>query len=222
MYVFSLLRLLTTSHPSPAFWVVTEHRVWAPWVIQQIPSTYKEIQLVHPKGNESWVFIGRTDAVAETPILWPPDEKNWVVRKDPDAGKDWRQEERGVTEEEMAGWHHQPNAHEFEQAPRVGDGQGGLGCCSPWGCKDLDTTEVNWTESASHDKKFKIKYSEKPESILIFVARALIYRTGVEAAACVAKSSWEDDGASPLVMFSCMNSWGLLLKGLNLKGFLIS
>ena len=107
----------------------------------------KEIQPVHPKGNNSWIFIGRTDAEAETPILWPPDVKNWLIGKDPDAGKDWWQEEKGTTEVEMVGWHHQLKGHEFEQALEVGDGQGGLVCCSPWGCKQLDTTErLNWTK----------------------------------------------------------------------------
>ena len=78
------------------------------------PLDYKEIQLVHPKGNQSWVFIGRTDAEAETPILWPPDAKNWLIGKDPDGGKDWRQNEKGMAEDEMIGWHHQLSGHEFE------------------------------------------------------------------------------------------------------------
>ena len=91
----------------------------------------KEIQPVHPKGNQSWVFIGRTDAEAETPIRWPPDLKNWLTGKDPDAGKDWDQEDKGMTEDEMVGWHYRLDGHEFEQAPGVGDGQGSLACCSP-------------------------------------------------------------------------------------------
>ena len=111
----------------------------------------KEIQPVHPKGNQSWMIIGRTDAEAETPILWPPDAKNWLIWKDPDAGKDWRQEEKGTTEDEMAGWHHRLNGHEFEQTPGIGDGQGGLACRSPWGRKELDTTEwLNLTEGKSY------------------------------------------------------------------------
>ena len=107
----------------------------------------KEIQPVHPEGNQSWVFFGRTDAEAEAPILWPPHVKNWVTVKDPDAGKDWGQEEKGMTEDEMVGWLHRLDRHEFEQAMGVGDVQGGLACCSAWGCKELDTTErLSWTE----------------------------------------------------------------------------
>ena len=91
--------------------------------------------------------VERTDVEAETPILWPPDAKNWLLGKHPDAGKDWSQEEKGTTEDEMVGWHHRLNGHEFEKAPGVGDGQGSLACCSPWGRKELDTTEwLNWTE----------------------------------------------------------------------------
>ena len=109
------------------------------------PLDYKEIQPVNPKGNQSWIFTGRTDAEAEAPIFWTPHE-NWHLKKGPDAGKDWRQEEKGMTEGEMVEWHHWLNGHEFEQAPGVGDGQGNLACCSPWGCKELDTTatELNW------------------------------------------------------------------------------
>ena len=107
----------------------------------------KEIQLVHPKGNQSWIFIGRTDAEAETPILWPSNVKNWLIGKDPNAVKDWRQEEKGMTEDEMVGWHHRLNGHKFGWTPGVGDGQGGLACTSPWHHKELDTTEwMNWIE----------------------------------------------------------------------------
>ena len=108
---------------------------------------YKEIQPVHSKGGQSWVFFGRTDAKAETPILWPPHVKSWLIGKDPDAGRDWGQEEKGTTEYVMAGWHHQLDGHEFEWIPGVGDGQGGLVCCNSWGRKELDMTEwLNWTE----------------------------------------------------------------------------
>ena len=106
-----------------------------------------KIKPVNPKGNQSWIFIGRTNGEAETLILRPADEKNWLIWKDPDAGKDWRLEEKGTTEDEMAGWHHQLNAHEFEWTLGVGDGQGGLACCDSWDCKELDMTEwLNWTE----------------------------------------------------------------------------
>ena len=107
----------------------------------------KEIQPVHPKGDQSWVSIGRTDVEAETPILWPPDVKRWFIWKDPDAGKIWRQMEKGTTEDEIVGWHHWLNWHDFGYTLGVGDEQGGLTCSSLWGCKESDTTEgVNWTE----------------------------------------------------------------------------
>ena len=125
---------------------------WCFWIVVlektlEGPLDCKEIQPVHPKGNQSWLLIGRTDAEAETPILWLHDVKNWLIGKAPDAGKDWRQE-KGTTEDEMGGWHHRLNGHEFEQAPGVGDGQGGLACCSPWGRKEWHTTEqLNWTDN---------------------------------------------------------------------------
>ena len=97
-----------------------------------------KIKPVNPRGNQSWIFLGRTDAEAETPIFWPPDVKNWLIGKDPDAGKDWRQEEKGTTEDEMVGWHHRLYGHEFEQTPGAGDGQGSLACCSPCGRNVLD------------------------------------------------------------------------------------
>ena len=123
------------------FWtVMLEKTLESPW-------DCKEIQPVHPKGNQSWVFIVRTDAEAETPILWPPHAKSWLIGKDPDAGRDWGQEEKGITEDEMAGWHHQLNGHEFGWTLGVGDRQGGLACCNSWGHKDSDMTErLNWTE----------------------------------------------------------------------------
>ena len=110
---------------------------WCFWTVMlektlESPLDCKDIQPVNPKGNQSWIFIGRTDAEAETPILWPPDGKNWLTGKDPDAGKDRRQQ-KGTTDDEMVGWHHQPSGHEFEQVLGVGDEQGSLVCCSPWG-----------------------------------------------------------------------------------------
>ena len=105
------------------------------------PLNCKEIQPVNPKGDQSWVFIGRTDVEAETAILWPPDSKNWLLGKDPDAGKDWGQKEKGMTEDEMVREPHWLNRHVSEQIPRDGEGQGSQVCCSPWGYKESDTTE---------------------------------------------------------------------------------
>ena len=102
---------------------------------------FKEIKPVHPKGNESWMFIGRIDAEAETPIPWPSDAQNRLIGKDPVTWKDWRKEEKGTTEDEMVGWHHWLNGHEFAQAPGAGEGQGSLACCSPWGHNESDMTE---------------------------------------------------------------------------------
>ena len=121
---------------------------WCFWTVVlektlESPLDCKEIQLVHPKGNQSWIFIGRTDDEAETLILWPPDAKNWLIWKDPDAGKDWGQEEKGTTEDEMLGCHHGLDGHEFEWTPGVGDRQGGLACCGPWGCR-VTTERLNW------------------------------------------------------------------------------
>ena len=105
------------------------------------PLDCKEIKPVNPKRNQLWIVIGRTVVEAEAPTRWPPDVKNWLIGKDPDAGKDWWQEEKGNTEGEKFGWHHQLNGHEFEQAPGDSEGQGSLVCCSPWGHKESDTTE---------------------------------------------------------------------------------
>ena len=129
-------------------WVSNNWCFWTVMLEKTLKSLLdcKEIQPVHPKGNRSWILIGRTDAEAETPILWTPDVKNWLIGKDPDAGKDWRQEEKGKTEDEVVGWLHWLDGHEFEQASGVG-GQGSLACCSPWGFKVLDTTQwLNWTD----------------------------------------------------------------------------
>ena len=110
---------------SRCFWIVVLEKT--------LESSFdsKEIKPINLKGNQSWIFIGRTDAEAETPVLWPPDAKSWLTGKDPDAGKDWRQEEKGMTEDEMVGWHHQLNGHEFEQTPGDSVGRGSLVCCSP-------------------------------------------------------------------------------------------
>ena len=124
----------------------------------------KEIQPVHHKGNQSWVFIGRTDAEAETPIIWPCDAKRWLIWKDPYAGKDWGQEEKGTIVDKMVGWHHCLNGHGFRWAPGVSDGQGGLECCSPWGSKESDMTEqLNWCQEIAciHIIKFSHKWSSQ-------------------------------------------------------------
>ena len=118
---------------------------WCFWTVVlektlESPLDSMEIKLVNPKGNQPWVFIGRTDAEVEAPVLWPPDGKNWLIGKDPDAGKDWGQEEEEVTEDVMVGWHHWLNGHESEQTPGESEGQGILVCCSPWDHKELDTT----------------------------------------------------------------------------------
>ena len=128
---------------------------WCFWTVGlektlESPLDCKEVQPVRPEGNQSWIFIGRTDAAAKTPILWPPDVKNWLSGKDPDAGKDRRQEEKETTEDETVGWHHWLDRHKFEQAAGVGDGQGSLECFSPWGHTESDMTEwldwMNWKE----------------------------------------------------------------------------
>ena len=121
------------------------------------PLDGKEVQSVYPKGNQSWIFIGKTDAEAEAPILWPHDGKNWLIGKDPEAEKDWRQEEKGTTENQMTGWFHRLNGYELEQAPGDGEGQKSSACCSPWGCRvrhDSDWTELtDWKGTACTEKK---------------------------------------------------------------------
>ena len=119
-------------------------------------SARRSNQPVHAK-DQSWVFIGRTDAAAKTPVLWPPHAKSWLIGKDPDAGRDCGQEEKGTAEDEMAGWHHRLDGHEFEWTSVVDDGQGGLVCCSSWDHKESDTTEwLNWTEWREHIQKVKV------------------------------------------------------------------
>ena len=131
---------------------------WCLWTVElektlENPLDCKEIQPVHSEGDQPWDFFGRNDAKAETPVLWPPHAKSWLIGKDSDAGRNWGQEEKGTTEDEMAGWHHWLlDGCESEWTPGVGDGQGGLACCDSWVHKESDTTErLNWTE-------LKIKY----------------------------------------------------------------
>ena len=141
-------------------WAPKNWRFWTVVLEKTLesPLDCKKIQPVNPKGNQSWIFIGRTDAEAEIPIFWPPDVKNWLIGKDPDAREDWRRKEKGMTEDEMVGWHHQLDGHEFEQAPGVGDGQGSLVCCSPWGHREPDVTE-----QLNNDNK-KSEYRMVPSS----------------------------------------------------------
>ena len=141
MYGCESWTIKKAEHRRIEFWTVVLEKTL------ECPLDCKEIQPINPTGNHSWIFIGRTEAEAEAPMFWPPDVKNWLTGKDPVVGKDWRQEEKGTPEDEMVGWHHQLDGHEFEQALGVGDGQGGLACWSPWGHKESDTTEwLNWTE----------------------------------------------------------------------------
>ena len=118
------------------------------------PLDCKEIQPVHSEGDQRWDFFGRNDAKAEAPVLWTLHVKCWLIGKESDAGRDWGQEEKGTTEDEMAGWHHRLDGRKFEWTPRVGDGQGGLACCDSWGCKESDTAErLNWTEPIINQKE---------------------------------------------------------------------
>ena len=138
-------------------WELDCEESWAPknwcfWTVvlektPENPLDCKEIQPVHSEGDQPWDFFGRNDAKAETPVIWPPHVESWLIGKDSDAGRDWGQEEKGTTKDEMAGWHHWLDGRESEWTPGVGDGQGGLVCCDSWGRKESDTTErLNWTE----------------------------------------------------------------------------
>ena len=165
-----LVKVLVFSCSRVWMWELDYKENWAPknWCFWTVllektlegPLDCTEIQPVHPKGNQSWIFIGRTDAEAEIPIFWPPNAKIWLTWKDPDAGNDWRLEEKGTTEDEMVGWHHRLTGHEFEYSPGIGDGKGTL-ACSPWGLKESDTIErLNWTEDS------RIKLVKKRRSVI--------------------------------------------------------
>ena len=136
----------------PSAWKIRALKNWCFWTVAlektlESPLNCKEIQPVHSEGDQPWDFFGRNDAKAEAPVLWPPPAKSWLIEKDSVAGRDWGQEEKGTTEDEMAGWHHWRNGRESEWTPGVGDGQGSLACCDSWGRKESDTTErLNWTE----------------------------------------------------------------------------
>ena len=128
-------------------WIIDAFELWCWRRLLTVPCMARRSNQSILKGNQSWIFIGKTDAEAEAPMLWPHDGKNWLIGKDPEAEKDWRQEEKGTTENQMTGWFHRLNGYELEQAPGDDEGQESLACCSPWGCKESDMTEwLNWTD----------------------------------------------------------------------------
>ena len=128
-------------------WIIDAFELWCWRRLLTVPCMARRSNQSILKGNQSWIFIGKTDAEAEAPMLWPHDGKNWLIGKDPEAEKDWRQEEKGTTENQMTGWFHRLNGYELEQAPGDGEGQESLACCSPWGCKESDmTAQLNWTD----------------------------------------------------------------------------
>ena len=140
------------------------------------PLDCREVQPVHPKGDQSGVFIGRTDVEAETPILWPSDVKSWLIGKDPDSGRDWGQEEKGMTEDEMIGWHHWLNGHEFQQTPGDSEGQGSLACCSPWGHKELDMTQQLNKDNKNFWAKERKKRRERKEDLEVMSSHIRMYQ----------------------------------------------
>ena len=155
-----------------ACWKLNHKESWAQknwsfemWCWRRLESSLdcKEIKPASPRRNQSWIFIGRTDTEAETPILWPPDMKSWLIWKDLDTGKDWGLEEKGTTEDEMAGWHHRLDGHEFEWTLAIGDGQGGLMCCGSWSCRVAHdwVTELNWKLTALRFKQLHFKWLHK-------------------------------------------------------------
>ena len=154
---------------------------WCFWIVvlektRESPLYCKKIQPVHPKGDQSWVFIGRTDAEAEALILWPPDVKSWLTGKDPDAGKDWRREEKGMTEDEMVGWHHWLNGREFEQTPGDSEGQGGLACCSLRVAKSW-TWLSDWTTTTNYHVRALLSYHiplQEAHAIIALIKFALV------------------------------------------------
>ena len=166
------------------------------------PLDFREIQPVHPKGDQSWVFFGSTDVEAEIPILWPPHAKNRLIGKDPDAGKDWGQEEKGTTEDEMAGWHHWLDGRESEWTPGDGDGQGGLACCDSRGRKESDTTEwLNWTVPGEtpNTQRFVFHY---------FFPVPSIHRTRPNSSPL----GWEDPLEKEMAIHSSLLAWETLWR----------
>ena len=147
---------------------------WCFWTVVlektlESPLDSKEIQPVHSEGDQPWVFSGRNDAKAETPVLWPPHAKSWLIGKDFDAGSDWGQEEKRMTEDEMVGWHHRLDGHESEWTLGVGDGEGGLVCCNSWGGKESDMTEwLNWTELLVKHLPCSRYWAKHPAYVFLF------------------------------------------------------
>ena len=213
-------------------WELDYKESWAPknWCFSTVvlektlesPLDCKEIQPVHPKENQSWIFIARTDAEAETPILWLPDSGNRLIGKDLDAGKDWSQEKKGITEDEMAGWYHLLNRHEFEWTLGVGDGQGSLACCSPWALKESCMTEqLNWSKyyisfinvccatNTIHIFSHSIAFNLQCLEVLLL---SLFYRGYMACPRHIANKQWGRDvnsGSLPLepLLLTTMLSW---------------
>ena len=181
------------------------------------PLYCKEIQPVNAKGNQSWIFTGMTDAEAETLILWPPNMNKWLIGKDPGAGKDWRQE-KGMTEDEMVGWYHWLDGHKFDKAPRIGDGQGTLACCSRWGRKELDMTDrLNWLTdivqdlSASskincntHTHKHKNKSADIKSAFCCFIWREQQWKQGHDG--LLTELSWDLLSRRSSLEWKCISS----------------
>ena len=164
---------------------------WLAWV---------QVQPVHSKEDQPWDFFGRNDAKAETPVLWPPHVKSWLIGKDTNAGRDWGQEEKGTTEDEISGWHHRLYGHLFEWTLGFGDGQGGLACCNLWDCKESDKNErLNWTELNWSQIKIKTELSGKPklkEAVQIVVQKNLgstCTQGHNKSIAIYGRISWEKD-----------------------------
>ena len=189
-------------------WELDCDESWAPknwcfWTVVlkktlESPLNCKEIQPVHSKGDQPWVFFGSNNAKAETPILWPPHEKSWLIGKDSDAGRDWGQEEKGMTEDELAGWHHWFDGRKFEWTLGVGDGQGGLACCDPWGCKGQtqlsDWTELNWT----------IHFLTGDQYIDIIVKYRILNRTWFQASRPLPFKDWSLKSHTDVQTYSTM------------------
>ena len=164
-----------------------------PWIVRRSNQSI-------PKGDQSWVFFRRTNAKGETPVLWPPHVKSWLIGKDPEAGRDWGQEEKGTTEDEMGGWHHWLNGREFERTPGDGDGQGGLVYCNSWGSKESDTTErLNWTELNKNSDPGIFEWRRKWKPTLVFLPGKSHVQSSL-----VGYSPWVAKSQTQLSMHTCI------------------